>query len=128
MQLMMKGCRLTKMINQTDKSKRGRASRNKGAAAEREVSKILNEAGIFSHRGYVQFRQSDIVGVDGVHIEVKRQESLNLRAAMEQSEAAAEDGEIPVVIHRKDREKWRVTMNLEDWMELYKQWQKRNLL
>lgn len=56
-----------------------------------------------------------MVGVPGVHIEVKRVEALNLSKAMQQSERDAPEGETPMVFHRKNREPWYVTMRLEDW-------------
>lgn len=46
-------------------------------------------------------------------------ERLNLYAAMEQSKRDARDGETSVVMHRKNREDWLVTMRLEDWMQMY---------
>ena len=39
---------------------------------------------------------------------------------MEQSIKDARDGEIPVVIHKKNRKPILVTMLFEDWIELYK--------
>ena len=56
----------------------GKAQRDKGAQGERELAKILNDHGIKAHRGYVQFKQSDLVGVDGIHVEVKRQETAKI--------------------------------------------------
>ena len=42
--------------------------------------------------------------------------------AMQQAENDARDGEIPCVFHRKNREKWKVTMNLDDFMKIYERW------
>ena len=56
-----------KMASKEELSKRGCRSRRRGADAEREVAKILNEYGIPAHRGYVQFKQSDLIGIDGIH-------------------------------------------------------------
>ena len=64
----------------------------------------------------------DLVGLPGVHIECKRVEKLNLYAAMEQAQRDADrfqDG-APCVFHRRNRKPWLVTMQLTDWMELYK--------
>lgn len=101
----------------------GKASRDKGARGERELAGILNEMGINdAHRGYVQFKQSDLVGIKGIHPEVKRVEKLNIHEAMRQAVKEAEkrnDGK-PTVFHRKNRGKWLVTMLLEDWVEIYK--------
>ena len=98
-------------------------SKKKGKVGELEVAKILREHGFDSQRGQ-QFKGSpdspDVTGIDGVHIEVKRVEKLNITKAMEQSRTDAGDGEMPVVFHRKNREPWFVTMDLEDFLTLIK--------
>ena len=102
-------------------------SRAKGARGERELANLLKEYGYATRRGQ-QFSgangDADVVGIPSIHIECKRVEKLNLDKAMSQSIRDARDGEIPVVMHRKDREDWLVTMQLVDWIELYKEWSK----
>lgn len=97
-------------------------SRNKGAQGERELSNLLKKYGYNTRRGQ-QFCGSngdaDVVGLKGVHIECKRVESLNVTRAMEQAKNDAREGEIPTVFHRKNREEWKVTMAIEDFMKLY---------
>jgi len=97
-------------------------SRNKGATGERELSKILRDYGFDTRRGQ-QFcganGDADVVGLPNIHIECKRVERLNLEKAMEQSKRDAREGEIPTVIHRKNRQDWQVTLTLEDFMKLY---------
>ncbi|MCI8330425.1 MAG: hypothetical protein HFG02_12795 [Oscillibacter sp.] len=66
--------------------------------------------------------EPDLVGLKGVHCELKRREHVNLPAALKQAATDAErfkDG-VPCVFHRGNRENWRVTITLESWMELYK--------
>ena len=101
-------------------------SRSKGASGEREISNILKEHGFETRRGQ-QFSgangDADVVGLEGIHIEVKRVEKLNIDNAMDQ--AVNDTGESqakPTVFHRKNRKPWMVTMKLEDWIELYKKW------
>ena len=67
---------------------------------------------------------ADVVGLPFLHIEVKHVQRLDLRGAMEQSESDAQEDEIPVVMHKKDRKPWLVTLNLDDFMALYKAWLK----
>ncbi len=97
-------------------------SREKGAAGERELANILKEHGYDTRRGQ-QFcganGDADVVGLPGIHIECKRVERLDLYAAMEQSERDSREGETPVVMHRKNRQDWLVTMRLSDWLEMY---------
>lgn len=67
----------------------------------------------------------DLSGLPGVHIECKRAEALRLSEWMAQAAADAErfgDG-LPAVFHRRNREDWRVTMALPDWLELYRSYQ-----
>lgn len=98
-------------------------SRAKGARSERILSHKLNELGYTTRRGQ-QYSgangDADVVGIDGIHIECKAVERLNVWDAMAQSERDAREGEIPVVMHTKNRKPWLVTMRLEDWAKLHK--------
>lgn len=101
-------------------------SRAKGARGERELRSKLNEHGYNTRRGQQYCGangDADVVGLPGIHIECKRVERLNLCDAMAQAKHDARDGEKPAVFHRKDNCEWLVTMTLEDWIELYKEWQ-----
>ena len=99
-------------------------SRRKGADGERELRDKLIELGFHECIIGQQFcganGDADVVGVPGLHIECKRVQALNLPSAMAQSIRDARDSEIPVVMHRKDRDYWKVTMRLEDFAELWK--------
>lgn len=100
----------------------GKAEREKGKRGEREVSNILKEYGYTQAKRGVQYHggpdSPDVVGIPGIHFEVKRVETLNLKAAIKQSVNDAADDEIPVVVHRKSREPWYVTLSLEDFIPL----------
>ena len=100
-------------------------SKRKGADGEREIAHILQEKGFEARRGQ-QFcgknGDADVVGLDGIHMEIKRVESLNIYNAMAQSKSDARDGDIPTVIHRRNRDEWKVTMLLDDFIEMYKAW------
>lgn len=97
-------------------------SRAKGARAEREIAHILKERGYDARRGQ-QFSGAngdpDVVGLDGIHMEVKRVEALNIYKAMEQSINDARDKETAVVMHRKNGKEWLTTMRLVDWLDMY---------
>ena len=99
-------------------------SRTKGAVAEREVARILNSYGYNCRRGQQYCGangDADVVGLPGIHIEVKRREKLNLYDAMDQSKRdAAVSGGLPSVFWRKNNCEWLVVMTPEDWMRLYK--------
>ena len=101
----------------------GKKSKNKGKRGELELAHKLQEHGFDARRGqqYAGVNgDADVVGVPGLHIECKRVESLNIEKALVQSEQDAREGEIPVVMHRKNREEWKVTMRLEDFMEIWR--------
>ena len=97
-------------------------SRQKGARGERELAEKLREYGYDVRRGQ-QYSgangDADVVGVPGLHIECKRVEKLNLDDALAQSVRDARDAEIPVVMHRKNRTEWKVTMLLDDFMRIW---------
>lgn len=108
-----------------DRSAVGKKSKRKGAAGELELAKVLSSYGYECRRGY-QFDGkdvADVIGLPGIHIECKRVEKLNLMAALDQSMKDAKMDELPVVIHRRNREPWQVTMALDDWMDLYERGQ-----
>lgn len=101
-------------------------SREKGAKGERELSKKLREYGYDSRRGQQYCGangDADVIGLPGIHIECKRVERLNLYDAMSQSKSDAKTDEIPAVFHRRNKEKWLVTMELDDFMKIYPEWE-----
>lgn len=99
-------------------------SRQKGAAGERELSKILREAGFSECRRGQQYcganGDADVVGLDDIHIECKRVEKLNIDDALAQAVRDKKENEYAVVFHRKNHTKWKVTFSLEDFLLFYK--------
>lgn len=97
-------------------------SRNKGKAGELEAVHFINAYGFQVHRSQ-QYSgansDADIDGIDGVHIEVKRNEHLNIENALQQAERDAKQ-KIPIVLHRKNREKWKVTIRADIFMQILK--------
>lgn len=98
------------------------SQRTKGAVAEREVIHILRDHGWPEARrtsdGREQSTRGDVTnGPAGCHLEVKRQERLNVPAALTQ---AADDAgaEIPIVVHRPSRHPWMATLPLEELLPL----------
>lgn len=102
----------------------GGKSQRKGRQAELELTKILNDNGLPAQAGEpLNFGNvPDITGLNGVHVEVKRHEHLNLSSAMHQAieDARKFNDGAPAVFHRKSRAPWLVTMLLDDWLVLYK--------
>lgn len=101
-------------------------SRNKGAKGERELAKVLRQYGYDCRRG-VQYSgangDADVVGLPGIHIECKRVERLNIQDAVDQAKRDKQDDEIPAVFHRKNNCEWLVTLTLDDFMKIYREWE-----
>lgn len=100
-------------------------SRQKGKVGELELAKYLKDKGLVARRGQ-QYSGSpdspDVICEDwkNIHIEVKRVEQLNIEKALQQSTKDSGTDQIPIVVHRKNREKWKVTMWLDDYIDLMK--------
>ena len=100
-------------------------SRAKGANAERELARLLRAEGFDARRGQQYCGangDADVVGLPGVHLEVKRTEAFRLWDALAQAKHDAREGEMPVVVHRKNNCEWVVVQPLTDWLKFYRGW------
>lgn len=102
-------------------------SRAKGARFERTLASKLREYGYDCRRGQ-QFcganGDADVVGLPGIHIEAKAQETMRLYEWVSQAKRdSSGTGKIPAVFHKKNNAEILVTMTLEDWMNLYREWE-----
>ena len=100
----------------------GRMSRTKGKVGEREWAQYLKDRGFKNARRGQQFKggqeSPDVVGVTGVHFEVKRSETFSPYAALNQADTERKPSETPVVAHRKNGKDWIVVMKAEDFVLL----------
>ena len=105
----------------------GKTSRTKGATAEREVAAILRNTGTFpdAERDLEQVRGTDngrdLIGTPGFAIQIKRRKKITagvVEAGLREAFQSADVVELPVCVHRSDREAWRVTMTLDDWCKV----------
>lgn len=99
------------------------SQRTKGAVAEREVISILHAHGWgFAERtsnGRVQSGRNDVAhGPAGCAIEIKRQEKLNVPAALDQLERDSDPLDVPILVHRPSRHEWMATLPLEELLPL----------
>ena len=105
-------------------------SKSKGKRGELEFCRLARAEG-YEVRRTAQYcgntgESADVVGLPGIHVEIKNCERLNVRDAMAQSVADAEAegaGNIPIVAHKKSRRPWLVTMRAEDFFALYREWE-----
>lgn len=99
----------------------GMRSRAKGARGELEVAKLLRSWGYDCDRvpnsGGLKWK-GDVLGMDGFHIEVKRTERLRLGDAVLQAAQDAEQGQVPLVVHRSNNQPWLVTLPLGSLLSL----------
>lgn len=101
----------------------GAMSRRKGAVGEREVVALLAERGLKAQRtaplqAAGGTSDADVIGVEGCHLEVKRCERVQIDSWCAQAELAAKPTDVPCVVWRRSREKWRVALPLQDFLDL----------
>ena len=101
-------------------------SKKKGSRGELEFANLCKKYGFEDARRSQQYaginNDADVVGLPGLHVEVKRVERLNIDIAMDQCIKDKREDEIGIVAHRKNQKGWLVTMTFEDWVEIYKRY------
>lgn len=101
----------------------GRSAQAKGRRGEIELARYLQDHGIKDARPGDPLnygRQADVSGIDGLHIECKRHEKLEINKWYTQAAADAErmqDGK-PAVIFRQNRRQWMIVLSLSDYLDL----------
>lgn len=106
-------------------------SKQKGARFERTLASIFREYGYKDSRRTAQYcgntgDASDVIGLTGIHIEAKHQEAMRLYDWMAQAKRDAEAGGkglLPAVFHKKNHAPILVTMELDDWMTIYREYE-----
>ena len=101
-------------------------SRQKGARFERTLAAALRDYGYECRRGQQYCGtngDADVIGLPGIHIEAKHQERMSLYDWMEQAKRDAKSGELPAVFHKKNNAEILVSMELADWIKLYREWE-----
>jgi len=106
-------------------------SKQKGNRGEREFAALCKENGFDAMRnpqwqGGGSVDNPDVKGLEGIHVEVKRVEKLNIHAAMHQAIRDAQGQAMPIVAHRRNYEAWCITMPAEAWFSLYRSWINEN--
>jgi hypothetical protein len=101
-------------------------SRQKGKRGELEAARVLREYGYDAHRG-VQYHggpeSPDVTGLPGCHLEIKRVEKLNIQDAVDQAKRDRKDGELAIVMHRRNNCEWLMTMPIADFMRIYREYE-----
>lgn len=110
----------------------GRASKAKGARFELEIAHYFKDHGFpDAHRTAQHCGKTgdagDVEGVPHLHVECKHVEKLNLYNAYHQAvrdNNAKNAGDIPVVIHKKNREETLITLSLDDFIKIFSTYKK----
>lgn len=105
-------------------------SKQKGARFERQLASRFREQG-YDARRTAQYcgntgDASDVKGLPGIHVEAKHQETMRLYDWMAQAKrdvAAGGGNALPAVFHKKNNAPVLVTMELDDWFNLYREWE-----
>jgi len=93
-------------------------SREKGAQGEREAAEYLSSLFKLPVTRTAQYcgaaGHPDVEGLGGLHVEVKRRQRLYLDAALAQAVRDAAVNAVPVVLHRANHERWKITLFGDD--------------
>lgn len=104
----------------------GNHSRRKGSDFERALVHVFREAmpGAEVRRGLQSRGGHEVADVDCPVFfpEAKRGKKPNVRAALAQARAAAPQDRIPIAIVRDDRAEPFVSLGLDDFLELVREW------
>lgn len=104
-------------------------SRQKGARFERTLAARFREYGYEDSRRTAQYcgntgDASDVIGLPGIHVEAKHVEQMRLYEWIAQAKRDAEGtGRLPAVFHKKNNAEILVTMEIEDWFNLFREWE-----
>ena len=110
----------------------GSASKQKGARFELQIAHYLQDHGFPDvHRTAQHCGKTgdagDVEGIAGLHIECKHVERLNLYSAYHQAvrdNNAKNNGDIPIVVHKKNRETVMVSLSLDDFIKIFSTYKK----
>lgn len=101
-------------------------SKEKGKRFERQLAGMIRDYGYDAHRSAQYCGKNggvaDVVGLPGIHIEAKHQETMRLYDWIDQAKRDvrdADNGDVPVVMHKKNNAEVLVTMRFDDFMEMY---------
>lgn len=93
----------------------------KGKKGERALAAVLREHGYEDARRGQQHQgggdSPDVIGLPGFHLEVKRVETRSngtIYDWLAQAKRDAKPGHRPIVVHKRNRKRWVVILDLED--------------
>ena len=97
-------------------------SRSKGRTAERDVEVRFKEAGFFTDRNLGGRHQvAGDLTTEGFALEVRNRQKLSLTAWSAEHELSTPDHLTPAIVYRSNRQPWRVSLRLDDFLDLLKE-------
>jgi len=97
-------------------------SKRKGALGELVLSKLIQQTfGIDARRGQQYCGNADSHDIHTslpINFECKRTERLNLEAALDQAESECHPGTVPVVVSKKNKKDWVLSVRWSHLVEL----------
>ena len=102
-------------------------SRQKGKRGELQLAKKFKEYGIEAYRsqqysGHHQKGDPDLKGTPGLHVEVKWQQKQELEKWLAQAKNDCSSDKLPILSHKRNNEGWKITMDFDTFMSLYREW------
>jgi len=102
-------------------------SKKKGSKGELEFANLCKQYGFKTRRsqqysGIDINSDADVIGLPDIYIEVKRLEKINVDLVMDKLRDDNKTDDYGILAHRKNNKGWLVTMDFDDWMEIYKRY------
>lgn len=106
-------------------------SKLKGKRFELQLAKMFREYGFTDARRTAQYcgntgDAADVIGLPGIHVEAKHCEKMRLYEWMQQARRDSKNGDIPAVFHKQNHKPVLVTLEFDDFMQLYCSGKERN--
>lgn len=102
-------------------------SRDKGKRFELALARKFREYGYDARRGQQYCGangDADVVGLPGIHVEAKHCEKMHLYDWIAQAKRdASQTGLLPAVFHKRNHAEILVTMTIDDWFDLYREFE-----
>lgn len=99
----------------------GKSSREKGKRGERDLARLLRDAGIANARRGAQHRggpdSPDVIGIPGTHSEVKVRGSMTVMRYAAQAKGEAPEDAIPIIWLKEDRGEWWAMVRAADLLD-----------
>lgn len=116
-------------MSKKTRSEIGKSSKARGKRGELDLVHSLRDAGFPDVKRTVQYcgkatGTADVIGLPGIHVEVKNVQRLNIWEALAQSKRDSEangNGDIAAVFFKRNRSGWYVAVPLSDFIRLYAQ-------